>query len=53
MTCIDFETFQTNVDAGCGNTPYQMFAAIKLEKSGASIADPLMWAYRVICIQDE
>ena len=50
---MDFETFKTNVDAGCGNTPYQMFAASKLEQSGASVADPLVWAYRVICIQDE
>ncbi|KAF6233163.1 hypothetical protein HO173_008707 [Letharia columbiana] len=46
------QTFKTKVDAQCGDTNYQMFANSTLSQSGASIADPLAWAYNVICVQD-
>lgn len=46
-------TFQTNVDAKCGDTMYAMYANSTLVQSGASLADGLVWAYNVSCIQDE
>jgi hypothetical protein len=46
------QKFQTNVRARCGDTMYAMYAHSTLKQSGTSLADGLVWAYNVSCIQD-
>lgn len=47
------KTFKTAVKASCADTQYKMFVNSTLQQSGASIADPLTWAYSVACITDK
>ncbi|ETS88167.1 hypothetical protein PFICI_01995 [Pestalotiopsis fici W106-1] len=46
------KTFQTNVDARCGNTEYTLFLNSNYTQSAAALADGLSWAYNLTCIQD-
>ena len=46
------QSFKTNVDLRCGNTMYQMYPNPTHLQSGATVADPLAWAYNVTCVKD-
>ncbi|KAK9422563.1 putative LysM domain-containing protein [Seiridium unicorne] len=46
------KTFQTNVDARCGSTLYNLWINSTLQQSGMQLADGLVWAYNLSCLTD-
>lgn len=51
--CHDsLQTFQKNINSGCGTKQYELYQNVTTKASPAVLADGLMWAYELTCIQD-
>lgn len=53
-TCrSSMESFHSKVIAGCGDTEYELWENSSMPIAGKTIVDGLLWAQRLMCIEDE
>lgn len=51
--CHDsLQTFQKNILSACGKKEYQIYKSNTIKQSPLAVADGLVWAYNLMCIED-